>query len=145
MSVRRLDADEAPRFLDDLALLLMDAVEGGASVSFMHPLELEEARTFWRGEVLPFAAFTDGRLDGTVLLHLATAPNQPHRAKIAKLLVHRRARRLGIGRALMAAAEEGAGRCGRTLLVPDTASAAAEHLYRQLGSSAGRQRASSPT
>ena len=104
----RLTASVSPRVvpiapadhLDDLAAILVDAVEGGASVSFMLPFTLDEARALWRrvaeraqaGEVVTFGAFTDHRLDGTVQLITATPPNQPHRAEIAKLLVHRRAR-----------------------------------------------------
>ena len=128
--------------LDDLAAILVDAVEGGASVSFMLPFTLDEARAFWcrvaeraqAGEVVTVGAFTDHRLDGTVQLITATPPNQPHRAEIAKLLVHRRARGRGLGRALMLAAEAAALSRGRTLLTLDTLTGSpAERLYLALG------------
>jgi GNAT superfamily N-acetyltransferase len=132
----------AALYLDDLAAILADAVEGGASVSFMLPFTLDEARAFWRrvaaraeaGDLVTLGAFTGDRLDGTVQLVTATPPNQPHRAEIAKLLVHRRARRQGFGRALMLAAESLALARGRTLLTLDTlAGSPAEQLYLGLG------------
>ncbi|HEY7645891.1 MAG TPA: GNAT family N-acetyltransferase [Hyphomicrobiales bacterium] len=138
--IRRLsvltDAD-----IDQLAALLVDCVEGGASVSFMHPLTHERASAFWRriaddveaGRKMLFAAVDAGGIVGTVQLILDLPENQPHRADIAKMLVHRRARRRGIGAALMRAAEDGARAAGRTLLVLDTASGDAERIYRRLG------------
>lgn len=100
------------------------------------------ARAFWRkiaakvaaGTCLLLAAWQDGTLVGTVQLDLDTPPNQPHRADVAKLLVHPAARRAGVGRALMRRVEQAAQRIGRSLLVLDTrAGAAAEPLYRDLG------------
>lgn len=131
-----------PDDLAALAELLYAAVHGGASVSFVLPFSVEDARSYWSA-VLPkirgggrllLVAREDGRILGTVQLDLATPPNQPHRAEVSKLLVHPDARRRGIGRALMLALEEAAVRCGRTLLTLDTRTGdAAEPLYRVLG------------
>ena len=124
--------------LAELAEVLVDCVAGGASVSFMPPLEHEDAKAFFtkiagevvRGEAALLVARVNGRIVGTVQLGLATPPNQPHRADIRKLLVHRSARGRGIGIALMTAAEEAARARGRTLLVLDTALGGdAERLY----------------
>ena len=139
-SLRRLHAlDEAQ--IAGLADVLIDCVEGGASVSFMHPLLRERAMAFWRGVAHGVAAgdrallvAEDARgLCGTVQLVLGQPENQPHRADLAKLLVHRRVRRHGLGAALMRAAEGAARECGKTLLVLDTASGEAERLYERLG------------
>lgn len=127
--------------LQALAELLIDCVEGGASVSFMHPLPVPQAMAFWRG-VADSAARGERALlvvedalgiVGTVQVLLDQPDNQPHRADIAKMLVHRRARRQGLGEALMQAAEQTARECGKTLLVLDTASGDAERLYARLG------------
>ncbi|MDB5894100.1 MAG: GCN5-related N-acetyltransferase [Rhodoferax sp.] len=125
-----------------LAELLVDCVEGGASVSFMHPLPLAHAQAFWRevakgvdrGErALLVAEDADG-IVGTVQLVLAQPDNQPHRADVAKMLVHRRARRQGLAAALMRAAEALAQRHGKSLLVLDTVTGGdAERLYTRLG------------
>jgi GNAT superfamily N-acetyltransferase len=125
------------RDIADLASLLVDAVASGASVGFLPPLSLEEAARWWR-ETLPRAQVLVARdaagIVGTVQLQPARAANQPHRAEVAKLLVHRRARRRGIGRALMAAVETRARAEGWTLLTLDTKRGdAAESLYRRLG------------
>jgi len=127
--------------LHALALVLIDCVEGGASVSFMHPLPLEKALAFWRGVADDAArgarallvAEDDAGIVGTVQLVLAQPENQPHRADLSKMLVHRRARRRGLGAALMRAAEETARACGKSLLVLDTASGDAERLYARMG------------
>lgn len=141
-TVARLDPETARRHLDDLAEVLVDAVGGGASVSFMLPFGRDDALVYWRrvldhveaGEVVLLGAFTGGRLEGTVQLHLDTPPNQPHRADVAKLLVHSRARRGGLGRALMAAVEVEALRLGRRLLTLDTLTDnPAARLYAGLG------------
>ena len=109
--------------------VLIDCVEGGASVSFLLPMTKPKAQHFWdgvatsaaRGERLVFVAEEpDGRIVGTAQVVWAQAENQPHRADVAKMLVHRRARRAGVGAALLAAAERGALDSGRTLLVLDT-------------------------
>jgi GNAT superfamily N-acetyltransferase len=122
--------------------LLVDSVEGGASVNFVRPMTRAKAETWWagalashaRGERLIFVAEAAGRLDGTVQLILAPQENQAFRADLAKLLVHSRARRQGLGAALMRAAEEEARRIGRTLLTLDTeAGSAAARLYTRLG------------
>ena len=137
-----LTADEAEAELDALAEILWDCVDGGASVNFVKPFGHEDAREFWRrviasiraGGTVMLAARHEGRLAGTVLLGIDTPPNQPHRADIKKLLVHRRARRHGLARALMAAAEAEARRGGRQLLTLDTqCGSAAERLYHALG------------
>jgi GNAT superfamily N-acetyltransferase len=137
---RRLHAvDDAQ--IDGLADVLIDCVEGGASVSFMHPLTRERAVAFWRrvaegvavGERALLVAEDAAGLCGTVQLLLDQPENQPHRAELAKMLVHRRARRLGLGAALMRAAETAARESGKTLLVLDTASAEARRLYERMG------------
>jgi GNAT superfamily N-acetyltransferase len=125
-----------------LSDVLIDCVEGGASVGFMQPLSRAKANAFWlgvgasvvRGErVLLVAYDAAGALLGTVQIVFAQFENQPHRADIAKMLVHRRARRHGVGAALLAAAERAASSAGKTLLVLDTASGDAERLYTKLG------------
>jgi GNAT superfamily N-acetyltransferase len=122
--------------------VLIDCVEGGASVSFMLPMTRAKAAAFWagladqvaRGECLVLAAFDrQGTVTGTVQVLLKQPENQPHRADIAKMLVHRRARRQGVGAQLLAAAEAAAARAGKTLLVLDTASAEAARLYARVG------------
>ena len=139
-AIRRLP-QLSPADIDGLAQVLVDCVEGGASVSFMHPLALPRARDFWqrvadevaRGERALLVADDAQGIAGTVQLVLAQPENQPHRADLAKMLVHRRARRRGIGEALMRAAEALARDCGKSLLVLDTASAEAERLYQRGG------------
>jgi len=139
-AIRRLQ-QLSPADIDGLAQVLVDCVEGGASVSFMHPLTLPSARAFWqqvaddvaRGERALLVAEDAAGIAGTVQLVLAQPENQPHRADLAKMLVHRRARQQGAGAALLAAAEQLARDCGKTLLVLDTASAEAERLYARAG------------
>ncbi|MES2127496.1 MAG: GNAT family N-acetyltransferase [Pseudomonadota bacterium] len=140
-TIRRLhalsDAD-----LHGLAALLLDVVDGGASVSFMAPLARDTALAFWRGvgdevgqgaRALLVAEDAQG-IVGTVQLILRLPENQPHRADLAKMLVHRRARRQGLGAALMRAAESLARACGKTLLVLDTVTGGdGERLYASLG------------
>ncbi|MEO6016430.1 MAG: GNAT family N-acetyltransferase [Polaromonas sp.] len=125
-----------------LADVLVDCVEGDASVSFMHPLTPERALTFWRGVAQGVAAGERALLVaedaqgvcGTVQLVLAQPENQPHRADLAKMLVHRRARCRGLGAALIQAAEATALECGKTLLVLDTVTGeAGERLYQRMG------------
>jgi len=125
-----------------LADVLVDCVEGDASVSFMHPLSRERAVAFWRGVAEGVAAGERALLVaedaqgicGTVQLVLAQPENQPHRADLAKMLVHRRSRRQGLGEALMRAAENMACDCGKTLLVLDTVTGDnGERLYQRLG------------
>lgn len=139
-NVRRVDAVD-DGLIECLADVLIDCVEGDASVSFMHPLTRERALVFWRrvgkevaaGERVLLVAADDQGLCGTVQLALDLPENQPHRADVSKMLVHRRARRKGLGAALMLGAEAAARERGRTLLVLDTASEEAKRLYERLG------------
>ncbi len=142
LEVRRLDVGELDSQLDGLAAVLADCVEGGASVSYMAPFSPEDARAAFegfaddaaRGGRVIVAAFLDGRLVGSVQVVLALPPNQPHRAEIAKLLVHRSARRRGIAERLMEQAEAEARAEGRTLLVLDAVTDGdAARLYARLG------------
>ena len=129
--------------IEMLAEVLRAVVYGGAGVSFFVPFSIDEARTFWRDEVLPevrartrrvLIARLRSRTVGTVQLDLALPPNQQHRADVAKMLVHPEARRRGIARSLMNALETMARSEGRTLLTLDTVTgSAAESLYRSLG------------
>ena len=127
--------------LAGLAALLVDCVEGGASVSFMQPLSQQRAVAFWRdvgaaverGERALLVAEGAAGIVGSVQVVLAQPENQPHRAEVAKMLVRRGSRRAGLGRRLMQAAEDVARRNGKTLLVLDTASADAERLYQRAG------------
>ena len=130
------------REIQGLSDVLIDCVEGGASVSFMLPMSRAKAEAFWRsvsasvarGERIVVAAEdVHGRIVGTAQIILAQPENQPHRGDLAKMLVHRRARRQGIGAALLAAAERSALDAGKTLLVLDTASDDAERLYARQG------------
>jgi GNAT superfamily N-acetyltransferase len=124
-----------------LAQLLVDAVESGAAVSFLAPMTVDRAEAWWRKTIsasdqraIFLVARDGGRIVGTVQLHPAWAPNQPHRAEIAKLLVHRQSRRTGLGTRLMHAIEDAAWRAGFTLLTLDAKRGeAAEQLYRNLG------------
>lgn len=139
--IRRLDC-LAEREIDGLSDVLIDCVEGGASVSFMLPLSRAKAEAFWRkaaasvarGERVVLAAEDEaGTLVGTVQVILEQPENQPHRGELAKMLVRRHLRRRGVGAALLEAAERCALTAGKTLLVLDTASADAERLYARKG------------
>jgi GNAT superfamily N-acetyltransferase len=130
------------RELQGLSDVLIDCVEGGASVSFMLPMTQDKADAYWqgiaaslaRGERLVYAAEDEtGMIVGTAQIILSQPENQPHRGDLAKMLVHRRARRRGVGAALLTAAEQGALDAGKTLLVLDTASDEAERLYARQG------------
>ncbi|KYF66023.1 acetyltransferase [Sorangium cellulosum] len=140
--IRRATSD--PAVAEALADVLLDCVESGASVGFMHPLPRARALAFWqstlasaeRGERLVLVAedTESGSIVGTVQVVLTMPDNQPHRADVAKLQVHRRARRRGLGEALVRAAEAAAREAGRTLLVLDTVTGSdAERLYARLG------------
>jgi ribosomal protein S18 acetylase RimI-like enzyme len=139
--VRILSAEQAERERVALAEILADCVAGGASVSFMAPFPVEAAHRWWAGVIesvaaertVLFGGYRDGALLGTVQLGLDVPPNQPHRADVKKLLVHRRARGVGLGAALMLALEAEARRRGLALLTLDTASAEGDRLYRRLG------------
>jgi GNAT superfamily N-acetyltransferase len=122
--------------------VLIDCVEGGASVSFMHPLTPERALAFWqrvadgvdRGERALVVAEDEAGIVGTVQLLLDLPENQPHRADVAKMLVHRRGRRRGLGGALLAAVDAVARDCGRSVLVLDTVTGGdAERMYARHG------------
>jgi len=142
IQVRRIEAGEAVRLVDALADLLIDCVAGGAGVSFMWPLERDKARGFWRsvadgvarGERALILAEDAQGVVGTVQLILGLPENQPHRADVAKMLVHRRARRRGIGGLLLEALDVEARREGRHVLVLDTVTGGdAERLYARAG------------
>ncbi len=143
ITVRRLGAEEAAAAVEALAEVLIDCVEGGASVSFMLPLGHDKAQAFWHGvadgvargeRALLVAEDGAGRIVGTVQLVMAMPDNQPHRADVAKMLVHRRARRAGVGQRLLAALDEVAREEGRTVLVLDTVTGGdAERLYERAG------------
>jgi GNAT superfamily N-acetyltransferase len=142
VEIRSLRGPELRVHLDGLASVLADCVAGGASVSYMAPFSHEDARVAFegmateaeRGRRLLLAAFDDGRVVGTVQVILALPPNQPHRAEIAKLLVHRSARNRGIAQLLMERAEAEARAEGKTLLVLDAVTGDdAERLYTRLG------------
>ena len=138
-TIRRLGPNEAAASVGALADVLIDCVHGGASVSFMAPLPRDKALTFWRNvadgvarneRVLLVAEDASGAIVGTVQLITAMPDNQPHRADVAKMLVHRRARRQGLAQRLMAAVEAAARDAGKTVLVLDTATGGdAERLY----------------
>lgn len=143
VTVRRVGANEAAACVEALADVLIDCVEGGASVSFMLPLSREKAVSFWRSvadgvarheRVLLIAEDGAGQIVGTVQLLMAMPDNQPHRGDVAKMLVHRKARRRGIAQRLMAAMDEAAREEGKTVLVLDTVTGGdAERLYERTG------------
>ena len=141
MNVRCLDRlDE--RQIEQLSDVLIDCVEGGASVSFMWPMTRQKAHAFWenaaksaaRGERFIVVAEDEAEILGTVSVILNLPENQPHRADVAKMLVHRSARRRGVGAAVLEVAEREARERGRTLLVLDTVTGSdAERLYARQG------------
>jgi ribosomal protein S18 acetylase RimI-like enzyme len=143
VTVRRVGPNEAAACVDALADLLIDCVEGGASVGFMLPLPREKALAFWRGvadavarreRVLLIAEDGAGQVVGTVQFIVSLPDNQPHRADVAKMIVHRSARRRGIAQRLMMALDAAARAEGRTVLVLDTVTGgAAERLYERAG------------
>ena len=142
IEIRRLAGADLQAQLDALAGVLADCVAGGASVSFMAPFPHEEARAvfeWWAAEVdaggrVILGAFDGEQLLGTVQIVLALPPNQPHRGEIAKLLVHRSARRRGIAQLLMEHAEAEARAEGKTLLVLDAVTDGdAARLYARMG------------
>lgn len=139
--IRRVETvDDA--MVEGLTDVLIDCVDGGASVSFMQPLTRDRAIAFWRtvadgvaaGRRALIVAEDDRGVCGTVQLIFDLPENQPHRADLAKMLVHRRARRRGLGAALMRAAEDTARDSGKTLLVLDAVTDGdAARLYARLG------------
>ena len=142
-SILRLDPPGIRARAAELADVLIDCVEGGASVSFMSGLDRRRAEGFWKDiadraerdarAVLAAVRDSDGKIVGTVQMIPAGTDNQPHRADVAKMLVLRAERRRGLGAALMRAAEAAAIDAGKTLLTLDTASDDAERLYAALG------------
>lgn len=143
MQLDKLRPEDLPRETEALAELLHACVHAGASVGFILPFGIAEARAFWRERVAPglsagtrhlIVARVNGRLAGAVQLELDTLPDQRHRCEASKLLVHPNARRQGVGRKLMVALERVARSEGRTLITLDTRrGGAAEPLYRGLG------------
>lgn len=142
-TIRTLDGAGAAAAVPALVEVLIDCVHGGASVGFMAPLARDRALAFWhgvaqgvaRGERLLLVAHDSaGAIVGTVQLVLAQPDNQPHRADVAKMLVHRHVRRQGIAAQLLAAAEDAAHAAGKTVLVLDTVTGGdAERLYQRAG------------
>jgi GNAT superfamily N-acetyltransferase len=142
LEILRLDGPTFDAAIPDLAVILADAVAGGASVGFTLPFTPEDAATWWQsierdvvhGTVIVVVARLERRVVGTAQLRLASWPNARHRAEVAKVLVHRSARRRGIATALMREIERLALADGRTLLILDTiAGSEAEPLYVKLG------------
>ena len=143
ITVRRVGANEASGYVEALADVLIDCVEGGASVSFMLPISRATAVGFWtrvahgvaRNErILLVAEDAGGKVVGTVQVIVDQPENQPHRADVAKMLVARRARRQGVAQRLMAAADEAARNAGKSVLVLDTVTGGdAERLYARAG------------
>jgi GNAT superfamily N-acetyltransferase len=140
-SIRRFPSTNETQ-IDGLADVLIDCVEGGASVSFMQPLTRDRAVAFWRevahgvstGRRMLLVAEDDQGLCGCVQLSFDLPENQPPRADVSKMLVHRRARRRGLGAALMKAAEDAALESGKSLLVLDAVTGGdAARLYERLG------------
>ena len=139
--VRRLEVI-GPREFEGLCDVLIDCVEGGASVNFMLPMTRDKAVTYWRGvadglargeRAVVIAEDENGKILGTAQAVWAPQENQPHRADISKMLVRRSARRHGVGALVLAAAEQAARDARKTLLVLDTASPEAERLYERGG------------
>lgn len=143
MVVSALDAEDVRARESELSDILVDCVDGGASVGFLPPLPAVEACAYWRSvadavaegsRLVLIAAAPGAPADGTVQLDLSMRPNGRHRAEVVRLLVHRRARRLGLGRRLMQAVEAEARRRARTTLVLDTREGdPSERLYQTLG------------
>lgn len=143
IEVRAAAAADIEEELDGLTEILVASVNGGAAISFLQPFGPEDGVRFWRENVATevaagrrtlLLAWREGALAGTVQLITAMPPNQPHRAEIAKMIVHPAARRRGVGRALMEAAERTARAAGKTLITLDTRTGdAAEPLYASVG------------
>ncbi|GLY95171.1 GNAT family N-acetyltransferase [Actinoplanes sp. NBRC 103695] len=140
--IERLDEAAFEACLPELAELLVDAVEDGASVGFLAGFDTTAARAWWlsrapavaSGGLAVWVARTDGRVTGTISLAYSDKPNQKHRADVVKLAVLRRCRGQGLGRRLLETAEQTAAATGVTLLMLDTETAsAAETLYQRTG------------
>jgi GNAT superfamily N-acetyltransferase len=142
MIIRELTSSEYDAAVPRLAEILVDAVDSGAGVTFMHPLAQEVAEAYWMkqkadvasGQTTLFVADENDLIGGTVMLQKVWPPNQPHRCEVAKLLVHRDFRRRGLATLLMQALEAKAKGLGFKLITFDTvAQSPAETFYRQLG------------
>lgn len=143
MTLRTLSADDMHTHIDALSDMLIATVAGGAAISFLHPVTPDHARAFWLNDIAPevqvnrrtlFATMQGDRPTGTVQLITAMPPNQPHRAEIAKMMVHPTARRRGLGRMLITAALDHAREIGKTLVTLDTRTDdAAQPLYASVG------------
>jgi GNAT superfamily N-acetyltransferase len=142
VTMQQVTAAQAHAMLEELTLLLQDAVESGASVGFLPPLDAATARTYWVQTIdevqhearLLWVARQGSDVVGTVQLALALQLNARHRAEVQKLMVHTRQRRQGLGQALMRAVEDAARRLGRTVLVLDTRCGdISEVLYQKMG------------
>lgn len=142
MRVTRLEVSQLLALVDELADLLTDAVDGGASIGFLAPLDRAAAVAWWReraegvaaGQFAVWAALSGDRVVGTVSLAYPDKPNSRHRAELVKLMVHREARGEGLGRRLLTTAEDAAVTAGITLLHLDTETdSPAERLYRSAG------------
>ena len=142
MRIEALDAASYDEAIEGLATLLVDAVDGGASVNFLDGASVADTAAWWAarsdavasGMTTVFVARDGGRIVGSTLLERSRNPNSPHRAEIGKVIVHRSMRRQGLGRALMLAAEERARADGRWMLVLDTVTGSpAAALYESLG------------
>jgi len=141
--VRQVQGRELPSLLDDLATLLASTVESGAGVSFLKPFTKEEAATFFETKIFPavlvdeiilFIAFDGKAVCGTVQLHIAMLPNQPHRCEVAKMMVSQKYQKRGIAHQLMQQLEEKARSLGKALIMLDTVpDSPAEHLYKKMG------------
>jgi acetyltransferase len=138
----RCSAEQAEEHIDQLACLLIDAVDSGASVGFLPPLGEADAEDYWRvviaaiheGSRVLLVALEDDQIQGSVQLALEMRPNGNHRAEAMKLFVHRRARRRGLAKALMAEVESTARVLGRSLLIMDTRQGGeAEKMCESLG------------
>jgi len=143
IKIHRVAREDFAAVETGLADILADGVNGGAAISFMQPYSRDDGLRFWRDKVFPdvasgrrvlFVAHLDGALVGTVQIDVAQPPNQPHRCELAKMIVHSRARRKGVGRRLMAAVEAHAKSIGKTLITLDTRTGdKAEGLYASVG------------
>jgi GNAT superfamily N-acetyltransferase len=143
ITIRRVERDEVMNCIEGLSDVLIDCVEGGASVSFMLPLPRQVALDFWHGvaqgvlrheRILLVAHTADGQIVGTVQLITALPDNQPHRADVAKMLVSRRVRKQGVGARLMDEVDRVARAAGKTVLVLDTVTGGdAQRLYERAG------------
>jgi ribosomal protein S18 acetylase RimI-like enzyme len=145
-AVASLDPASFARSVDRLAEILQACVHEGASVGFILPFEIDEARAYWLNRVAPahaaggklvLVATLGGEVAGTAQLDLDSMPSKRHHAEVSKVLVDPRFRRAGVARSLMREIERRATKEGRWLLTLDTAGDAAEALYRSLGYSLG--------